>query len=265
MALECTSNKDVVVQVNKQNSSSTKYLHLTALISALHRDPDLSATDHSIIPDIMQTLYVVTGCDYISFFSEIGKTSFMCNFYQYAPFISGGEDAMPGKLSDTSLSHTNNRLGLRAFLRLVGVSYFKKYASSFEEESPVEHYNKHKNNTLSLFQQHAAWLNKIRETIWDRIAYENQMLPSTDALRLHWERSCWVIHMWRQANERQMEPLPLTAHGWCIEDDQLAIVWDTPLNMSAVKDRVALFTQGCKCKGGCTTKRCKLFDRVSMH
>ena len=82
------------------------------------------------------------------------------------------------------------------------------------------------------------------------------MLPSTEALFLHWQRSCWVIHMWEQADRNTMTLEPITHHGWNITDEKLTVVWDTPQNIQAVRDRVKLLLRGCKCVTGCTTGRC---------
>ena len=38
-------------------------------------DPDLG-------PQILQTINVTTGCDYVSFFSQIGKSTFLRFFFQ---------------------------------------------------------------------------------------------------------------------------------------------------------------------------------------
>lgn len=44
-----------------------------------------------------------------------------------------------------------------------------------------------------------AWLDGIRESIWIRISEPSDFMPSTEALRLHWYRSVWILHMWKQA------------------------------------------------------------------
>ena len=49
--------------------SRTSLLHLNHLILALTDDPDLGNVDATILPRVLQTLYVTTGCDYTSFFS----------------------------------------------------------------------------------------------------------------------------------------------------------------------------------------------------
>ena len=80
------SNKEVVVQVSPVNS---KECHLSALNSALANDPDLAGLDTTELAQILQTLFVCTGCDYISFFSGLGKATFLRYFFQYATFITG--------------------------------------------------------------------------------------------------------------------------------------------------------------------------------
>ena len=64
----CFCNKEVVVQVSPINSKEMKFVHLSALNSALGNDPDLAGLDTTELAQILQTLLVCTGCDYISFF-----------------------------------------------------------------------------------------------------------------------------------------------------------------------------------------------------
>ena len=49
------------------------------LIAALSNDPDLANVPAATHSKVLQTLFVVTntGCDYISFFSGIGKATFL--------------------------------------------------------------------------------------------------------------------------------------------------------------------------------------------
>ena len=60
------------IQVNKYNSNELQYLHLQALVAALENDPDLSALPKQL-PQILQTMYVATRCDYTSSFSGVGE------------------------------------------------------------------------------------------------------------------------------------------------------------------------------------------------
>ena len=82
------------------------------------------------------------------------------------------------------------------------------------------------------------------------------MVPSTEALRRHWKRSCWVIDMWRQADRNTMQVADITSCGWNVIDGILSIDWDSNENQATVNERVLLLTKGCKCKTGCTTGRC---------
>ena len=81
---------------------------------------------------------------------------------------------------------------------------------------------------------HIHWLDRLRKSIWDRICFEDEMIPSIEALKCHWMRSCWVIHIWSQAQENHMELLPLHENGWIVRDDELSIDWDSSKNIKAV-------------------------------
>ena len=106
-------------------------------------------------------------------------------------------------------------------------------------------------------KQHSDWLEEIRQSMWVRISFEDEMIPSTEALWRHWKRSCWVIDMWSQADQNTMTVASLTDFGWSITHDSILTVdWDSSENQEAIKGRVLLFTKGCKCKTGCATGRC---------
>ena len=53
----------------------------------------------------------------------------------------------------------------------------------------------------------------------------------------------------------------LTTHGWKRENGELGIQWDSPKNLTKSKERVEYVLSGCKCKTGCTNKRCKCFKQ----
>ena len=256
LPLQCTSEKEIIVQVSAVNSKERKLINLRKLLAALQNDPDLADIDPSILAQIFQTLFVVSGCDYISFFSQLGKATFMRYFFQYASFITAANQPnTPGTLANITLD-TDYKTGFLSFIRLIGVVYFKKHASGFDTPSPQAHFSKFRNPSLSVNQQHSVWLDDIRQNIWDRIKFENETIPSYDALYLHWQRSCWVMDMWRQADQNTIALKPITEYGWGLLETTLTIVWDTPANMEAVRNRVQLLLRGCKCVTGCKTGRC---------
>ena len=47
------SGKEVVVQISPLNSKDTKYVHLCALHSALHHDPDLASLNSTQVAQIL--------------------------------------------------------------------------------------------------------------------------------------------------------------------------------------------------------------------
>ena len=90
-----------------------------------------------MLAQTLQTLFVCTGCDYISFFSGMGKATFLRYFFQYASFITGAN--AQGSLTNIQLQGDDYKHGFLAFLRLVGTVYFKKHASGFDTPSPASH------------------------------------------------------------------------------------------------------------------------------
>ena len=70
-----------------------------------------------------------------------------------------------------------------AFIQLVGCVYFKKHLAGFSDTSP---YNVYRDcEGASENEKHMVWLNLIRETVWERTEYEENHVPSLDALRFH--------------------------------------------------------------------------------
>lgn len=255
LPLPCITHKQIIVQVSSINSCQLRLLNLTALVQALRYDPDLARIDPSILPKVFQTLYAVSCCDYTSFFSQLGKATFLRYFYQYASFISSASDN-PGTLADTGLADGLYEQGYLAFIRLIGTVYFKKHATGFDTSSPAAHFQSFHNTHLTNLQQHLSWLDNIRQNIWYRVKFENEMIPSHEALLLHWKRTCWVIDMWSQADQTAMSLEPITNYGWTLQDNTLCTVWDSQKNMAAIRERVSAVLKGCKCATGCTTKRC---------
>ena len=134
---------DVLVRLSKFNSVEHKILDMQALISAFNNDPELAHIPSTSLPSVMQTLFVCTGCDFISFFNGLGKASFLSTMLEYSKFICGNNEQCPGTLMSTS---TDGKL---SFYRLVGCAYFRKHRAAFlpAYPSPVTLYNSLKKKT----------------------------------------------------------------------------------------------------------------------
>ena len=93
----------------------------------------------------------------------------------------------------------------------MGTVYYKKHASAFEYPSPSTHFLQFA-STSSLFH-HQKWIDNVRQNVADRSTFDNDMVPSTEALYYHWKRTCRVLS---QANRNIMVLEPMTEHGWSI-------------------------------------------------
>ena len=80
------------------------------------------------------------------------------------------------------------------------------------------------------------------------------MIPSDEALLLHWRRTCWVIHMWTQADLNTVTLEPITNHGRTINDpaitgNRLSIIWDSEDNLAQIHERVNALLKGARYHG----------------
>ena len=80
--------KHVVIQINVPHKEPS-YLDLNLLRAKFYQDTDLSCLPRDEVSNIMQMAFVVTGCDYLSYFCGIGKATFLTMFFQHAGFITG--------------------------------------------------------------------------------------------------------------------------------------------------------------------------------
>ena len=251
-----TPEESVIVQLSRPSDKELKLLNVNILIDLLKRDPDIVHIPEINIPRVLQTLFVCTGCDYVSFFAGIGKAFFLKVFFEYAKFIAVDlVGPFTGVISHTNLLEQATASQL-AFFRLVGCAYLKKHANAFYGQTPSSLLNSFAMASLSPQEQHRKWLDQIRQTIWDRISSENETIPSYEALHYHWLRSCWVLHMWQQAESNVMLLAPLDCNGWTKNNETLEIFWDTAENIQKIRQRVRLLMNGCGCKSGCRTGRC---------
>ena len=177
---------------------------------------------------------------------------FLRYFFQNASFTTGSN--AEGSLANVQLDNENFKKGFLAFLRLVGTVYYKKHASAFDFPSPATHFLQFSGSSPLI--RHKQWIEDVRQNIADRSTFDNDMLPTTEALLLHWKRSCWVLDMWAQANKNTMVLEPITDYGWNLTQNKLEVTWDTEENMTKVRQRVSYLLRGCKCITGCKNRVC---------
>jgi len=246
-------NKEVMLQINTPGSP-LRLLSLHGLADAVSRDPEMCDIPHEDRLATLQALYVLTGCDFTSFFTQISKAFFLSTLFRFAPFICCNSESLPGNLATTATEDTS----FLAFLRLVGVAYFLKNLPAFRNkfQSPIPHYHSVPTEDKSPAARHVVWIRTLNAKIWERVDFEDSLIPSIDALRLHWLRSRWVLLYWKQAQCSYIQLPPIENYGWGIEGGSLSVEWDTENNRRSVQDRVALLLRGCGCKKGCNTRQC---------
>ncbi|PIK46615.1 hypothetical protein BSL78_16510 [Apostichopus japonicus] len=247
------TSKQVYVQLRAAKNDNL-FIDMNVLINLLTCDVSLQKVGPSLIdhiPTFFQTLYVVSGCDFTSFFKGHSKKGFLDVFFRDCEFITGPDAC--GKLDD----FRHSEVGLLAFYRLIGSVYFRKHCSAFEAESPRELLLSLWLTEKSNLENHTTFLESIRNGHFHRISGESEWMPSTDALRLHWQRCCWVLTVWAQACSSNVTVPELTSHGWTVANDKVSVVWDTEVNLEKVNRNIQHLKEGCKCKKGCTRNWCK--------
>ena len=128
------------------------------LLFSLRDDPDLSLVPIVLRPLVMQTLFICSGCDYISFFVGLGKATIMKHFFQNAWFITGSQD-IPGTLA---IDHGREEDGFLSFVRLIGTVYFKKHTL----DTPHALYMSLTQDSTDSVQQHKKFIEVIRDSVW---------------------------------------------------------------------------------------------------
>ena len=100
---------------------------------------------------MLQTLFICTGCDYVSYFADFGKSTFLKVFFQHASFINSLSQGTLASTCDTS-----RESGFLSFVRLIGTVYFKKHLSSFKYDCPRALFNSF--SSSDPISQHKQWL-----------------------------------------------------------------------------------------------------------
>jgi len=163
---------------------------------AFASDPDLSTLPNDNLGTIMQTLFICTECDYVSYFKTLGKAKVLYIFFQHAQFINGTD--MSGLFHHTNPSTKDN--GISSFIRFAGTCYFKKHLAAFiaikGHETPFYLYNSLDAYLLNR-KKHEAWLKEIQKVASERILNEERV-PSITSLWQHCLHSCWVSQMWQR-------------------------------------------------------------------
>lgn len=200
----------------------------------------------------MQTLFICTGCDFISFFKSLGKTTLLNNFYHYANFIGSLHKIHPENKDD----------GFLAFICLIGTTYFKKHLAafiSFYKHDTPKHLYTSLDPSLEPNTKHEVWLQEIRSVVNDRITTEEEKVPSYTSLWRHWLRSCWMAQLWRNSilsDVYSSLPVPEQSGWMCKPDGTYEIEWEAAEAQAKIQSTIDFLLKGCSCKKGCKNNIC---------
>jgi hypothetical protein len=251
----------------KASAGQNLYVDLNELLHLLSMDIELRLIDPKHLPSEIQSLFICSGCDYVSFFRHFSKAVFYDAYFNNIRFISG-DTAYEGMLSDTDPD--NWHIGFQAFCRLIGCVYIKKCALYFQYKlcfkkrpSPIEIYEKIRETSSKTTEQEILneWLSQIRYAITQTEGCQSEdfWLPSDDSLQLHWQRSCYALQIWQQADVAQIKYPDIINWGWAFDNNELMVVWDSDANFTRIEQYRKLWTQGCKCRSfnkPCNNKIC---------
>ncbi|XP_072051451.1 uncharacterized protein [Amphiura filiformis] len=241
------SGREFVVHL-RASVANELFCNLSKLVSCINSDIALNSLGADMLqklPTFLQILFISSGCDFVSKFYGHSKTSFFSVFQRDCRFITGGY--LQGTLDQFGPDEYEH--GLLAFYRLVGCVYFRKFTSSFSEDSPEDFFNAvEAENEVS---RHLIFISSMRQKFFHRIFTEQEWMPTPEALRFHWLRSCWTAQLWHQAGKSIVHVPDFTKYGWENHDNKVSIIWDTPENINKVKSFVKLLKSGCGCKKDC--------------
>ena len=166
---------------------------------------------------------------------------------------------MTGHLDETLTE--NKHLGFLAFIRLVGTVYFKRHVAAFSSVYGHDTSRQLFNSVLCSTpeEHHQTWLEKVRSVVAERIASEEERVPSFTSLWRHWLRSCWISQMWLNSPLADLycSLPPPEQSGWLLNHDgSYAIDWEEPEVQMKIKQTIDFLVKGCSCKRGCKSKLC---------
>lgn len=240
---------NVIVRYDTLHHGHHLYVNVNELHGCIQRDPDLAALPPEQRCKAMQTFYIATGCDFVSSFAGLGKKTFFKAFCANAAFVTG-----PLQVGSLAGGEEHDFL---AFIRLVLCAYCSQHRSTFLT-TPANLFAEMTDMAGSADQRHKEFLTNVRNTIWPKVAKEEDNVPSWTSLHCHWLRTQWVASVWSAALQPDYSPPALTSHGWKLAlDDSVEVVWDTDESMQHIKQLIVSLTTGCRCKSGCKTRRCK--------
>jgi hypothetical protein len=120
--------KSVYVQP-KDSPDNNIVIDMNQFASDLRNDICLQEVEN--IEECIQILYIISGCDYISYFNGFGKKTFFDDFRKKTCILLSLQVSRI-QISDIAyLSNVNSNTGLCSFYRLISTVYFSRHCSVY--------------------------------------------------------------------------------------------------------------------------------------
>ena len=166
-----------------------RLLSLHGLADAVSWNPNMFDIPHEKSLATLQSLYVLTGCEFTSFFAQISKSFFATTFFRFAAFICALNICQEVLLKEQH----KNQASWHSWSQLVWCIFWKLTSFRNQFESPIDCYQSYTTQSEVPSQQHFTWIKTLNAKIWERVDLEDSLIPSIEALWLHWMRSRWVL------------------------------------------------------------------------
>lgn len=245
--------KQAYVQISRSSPGEANrpgIVNVNQLVDAIRLHPDLESIEESRRVECLVSLFVFTGCDFVSFFNGISKTTFLKNLHQEAHFICGttghtlADWDVPIRSSSAEMLKAVTKAETSkgalaappelqpvwgAFLRNIGVGYYLRYKARLDEATAPRSFTKTTGGgDLLSSTALEAWLDGLRDATWTASAGEEGNVPSIGALFFHFMRAVLVLRIWNTACEVWVAAFKVECFGYRKSEGtgQLELVYD---------------------------------------
>lgn len=180
-------NKNIIIKSNKQ------YININKIIKNIENKFEF--IDNSILNIVF--LYIVSGCDYISFFYYLTKEHFLNVFIKYKDYIFNSK--FPSLYLKKGV-----KINYNIWYKLISLCYYEKYKNLFEQDivyMPARH-----------------CLNYVYNVLKNKLNDDKKIIPKIEALEAHIKRSEYVINIWYQALNKEINYFNPELYGWIYEN-----------------------------------------------
>jgi hypothetical protein len=181
-------NKNIIIKNNKQ------YININEIIKNIeNKFKNINNCVFNIV-----YLYIISGCDYISFFYYLTKEHFLNVFIKYIDYIVNPN--FPSFL----YSKEHIKINYNMWYKMISLCYYEKYKKYFDQD------------IIYMPGKHCA--NYVYNILKNKLDDDKKIIPKFEALEAHLKRSEYVINTWYQALNKEINYFNPELYGWIYEN-----------------------------------------------